>query len=85
MYRGSLDDAPLSIFLASFLSRQRFDALITIGETPTLGMRGARKHMGGGDSQQARKESHAEERGCEGACAAAGKTECGCSGEDHVL
>ena len=41
--------------------------------------------MGGGDSQQARKESHAEERGCEGACAAAGKTECGCSGEDHVL
>ena len=63
----------------------RFDALVTIGETPMLGMRGARKYMGGGDSQQARKESHVEERGGEGACAAAGKTECGCSGEDHVL
>jgi hypothetical protein len=59
--------------------------LVTIGETTTLGMRRARKHVGGGDGQQTREEGHAEERGCEGARAAAGETEYGCSCEDHVL
>lgn len=53
-----------------------------IGETPALGVRGARKHVGGGDGQQAREERHAEERGGERARAAGSETECGCSCEE---
>ena len=63
----------------------RFHALVAIGETPALGVCRARKHVGGGDGQEAREERHAEERGGEGARAATGETECGCSCEDHVL
>ena len=63
----------------------RFDALVIICKTPTLGVRRARKYIGGGDGQQARDEGHAEKRGGKRACTAAGKTEYGCSCEDHVL
>jgi hypothetical protein len=62
----------------------RFDGLVTISETPALGVRRARKHVGCGDGQQAREERHAEERGGERARAAASETEYGSSWEDHV-
>ena len=63
----------------------RSTLVIAIGETPTLGVRRARKQVGGGDGQQAREERHAEEGGGERARAATSKTEYGCTCEDHVL
>ena len=74
-----------SLLSHSDASMLRFDALVTICKTPTLGARRARKYIGGGDGQKARDEGHAEERGGKRACTAAGETECGCSCEDHVL
>ncbi|KAH9047023.1 hypothetical protein EDB83DRAFT_2553729 [Lactarius deliciosus] len=60
------DDAPLSTFSASFYHGDtpglRFALLISISETPALGVRRARKNVGFGDSQQARGERHAKER-----------------------
>jgi hypothetical protein len=43
----------------------RWSALVAISKTPALGVRRARKHVGGGDGQQAREERHTEEGGGE--------------------